>query len=130
MNGHRNARWRATAADARDERGVAMAEYLPLLAVIAVVVMFALPALGGWVNDQLGIGGLSIHYGDYVAGECPDGNWALTNVADAPAKNGPDPNLNGDNYVCVKVDTGSGNGNTGQNANNKDNNTDPVDNGG
>jgi Flp pilus assembly pilin Flp len=133
MYGHRNARWRTTAADARGERGVAMAEYLPLLAVIAVVVMFALPALGGWVNDQLGIGGLSIHYGDYVAGECPSGgDWVLTNVEDAPVKNGPDPNQNGDNYVCVKsgMGNGNGNGNSGQNANNKDNNTDPVDNGG
>lgn len=124
------ARWMATPAVVRDERGNAMVEYAPLLALIAVVVMFALPTLGNWINDELGVGGLSIEYGDYVAGECPDGNWLLTHVDDAPQKNGPDPNQNGDNYVCIKDDTGDGNGNTGNNANNKDNNSDPVDNGG
>ena len=64
-----------------------------------------------------------------MAGECPDGNWDLTHIDDAPVKSGPDPNQNGDDYVCVKNDTGSGNGNSGQNANNKDNSVDPVDNG-
>ena len=80
-------------------------------------------------GDQLGVGGLSVDHGDYVAGVCPDGDWDLTHIKDAPPKNGPDPNQNGDQYVCVKSDTGSGNGNTGQNANNKDNSSDPVDNG-
>ena len=63
-----------------------------------------------------------------VDGEARDTS-APSNVNDAPAKNGPDPNVNGDNYVCVKSDTGDGNGNSGDNANNKDNNVDPVDNG-
>ena len=82
-----------------------------------------------WADRRRGVGGLSVDHGDYVAGVCPDGNWDLTHIKDAPAKNGPDPNLNGDQYVCVKSDTGSGDGNTGQNANNKDNISDPVDNG-
>lgn len=133
MWGKTRARWNITPACARDERGLAMVEYVSILAAIAVAVMFALPAVGNWVNDELGTGGLSIHYGAYVAGECPSGgDWVLTHVDDAPPKNGPDPNQNGDDYVCVKsgMGNGNGNGNSGQNANNKDNNEDPVDNGG
>ncbi len=38
--------WTAVQARARDERGVAMAEYLPLLAVIGLVVMFSLTEPG------------------------------------------------------------------------------------
>lgn len=132
MFGMSSIRRRIARARRDDERGLAMPEYTIILALIAVVVMFALPVFGGWVNDELGIGGLSVEYGDFVAGECPDGGWVLTHVDDAPEKNGPDPNQNGDNYVCVKsgMGNGNGNGNSGQNANNKDNNTDPIDNGG
>lgn len=130
MWGKLSARWKTPPSGVDNERGLAMVEYAPILALIAVVVMFTLPTLGNWVNDELGVGGLAVHYGDYVAGECPAGNWTLTHVSEAPPKNGPDPNQNGDNYVCVKSDTGNGNGNTGQNANNKDNNSDPVDNAG
>ena len=131
MRGNNNIRiwWMARPARLRNERGLAMAEYAPLLAVIALALFFSVSFFGPWVSDQLGVGGLAIEYGDYVAGECPDGSWDLTHIDDAPAKNGPDPNQNGDNYVCVKSDIGSGNGNSGQNANNKDNDVDPVDNG-
>ncbi len=120
---------RAGTAGLRNERGVSMLEYTFLIALIAVILVGILSFFGGWTNDKIGVGALSIQYGDYVAGECPDGNWDLTHIDDAPVKNGPDPNQNGDNYVCVKSDTGSGDGNTNQNANNKDNNEDPVDNG-
>ena len=113
----------------RNEHGVSMVEYTFLISLIAVAVIASLSFFGPSVSNHLGVGGLSIHYGDYVAGECPDGNWDLTHTDDAPVKNGPDPNQNGDSYVCVKSDTGSGGGNSGQNANNKDNNEDPVDNG-
>jgi hypothetical protein len=86
------------------------------------------PLPGGTINDQLGVGGLSVQHGDYVAGDCPDGNWTLTHVNDAPERKGGDVNQNGDNYVCIKGDP-QGEGNTGNNSNNKDNNSDPVDNG-
>jgi len=121
--------WRAATARLRNERGVSMVEYTFIVSLIAVALIGILSFLGSSINDQLGRGGLSIEYGDYVAGECPDGNWDLTHIKDAPPKSGPDPNQNGDNYVCVKSDVGSGEGNSGQNANNKDNNEDPVDNG-
>ena len=118
----------ATTARVRNERGVSMVEYTVIMALIAAVVMFALPYPGGTINDQLGVGGLSAQHGDYVAGDCPDGNWTLTHVSKAPDKKGGDINQNGDNYVCIKSDP-QGNGNTGNNSNNKDNNSDPVDNG-
>ena len=120
---------KAGAAKLRNERGVSMLEYTFLIALIGVILVGILSFLGGWTYDELGVGGLSIRYGDYVAGDCPDGNWDLTHIDDAPVKSGPDPNQNGDDYVCVKSDVGSGNGNSGQNANNKDNGVDPVDNG-
>lgn len=118
----------ATTARVRNERGVSMVEYTVIMALIAAVVMFALPYLGGAINDELGVAGLSVQHGDYVAGDCPDGNWTLTHVSKAPEKKGGDVNQNGDNYVCIKSDP-QGNGNTGNNSNNKDNNSDPVDNG-
>ena len=120
---------KAGTAKLRNERGVSMLEYTFLIALIAVALIGILSFFGGSINDKLGVGGLSIRYGDYVAGECPDGNWDLTHIDDATVKSGPDPNQNGDDYVCVKSDVGSGEGNSGQNANNKDNNEDPVDNG-
>ena len=123
-------RWRATTARLRNERGVSITEYSFIMAAIALALVSLISFFGPWVGNQLGVGGLSIRYGDYVAGECPDGNWDLTHIDDAPVKSGPDPNQNGDNYICVKnVDPDTGNGNTGQNANNKDNSVDPVDNG-
>jgi Flp pilus assembly pilin Flp len=108
-------RWMAKTARVRNERGVSMVEYTIIIALIAVTVMFALPYLGGAINDQLGTGGLSVRHGDYV-------------VDNAPEKKGGDVNQNGDNYVCIKGDP-QGEGNTGNNSNNKDNNSDPVDNG-
>jgi len=120
---------KAGRARLRNERGVSMLEYTFIIALIGVILVGILSFLGGWTNDKLGIGGLAIQYGDYVAGECPEGNWDLTHIDDAPVKSGPDPNQNGDNYVCVKSDLGQGNGNTGNGADNKDNNDDPVDNG-
>lgn len=123
---------KAGTARLRNERGVSMLEYTFIIALIGVILVGILSFLGGWTNDKLGVGGLSIQYGDYVAGECPGtGDWVLTHVSKAPPKNGPDPNQNGDDYVCVKSGQGggNGNGNSGQNANNKDNNKDPVDNG-
>ena len=108
-----------------------MAEYAPLLALIALAVLVSLSVFGPWISEQLGIGGLSIDHGDYVAGECPP-DWGMTHINSEAAqakKNSQNVNLNGDNYVCIKNPTGGGEGNTGNNSNVKDNDSDPVDNG-
>ena len=118
-------------ASLRDERGAAMVEYAPLLALIALAVLVSLSFFGPWVSDQLSVGGLSIGYGDYVAGECPT-DWGMAHIDSPEAKekkNSQNVNQNGDNYVCIKNPSGAGAGNTGNNANVKDNTSDPVDNG-
>ncbi len=119
--------WTAGKARARDERGVTMAEYLPLLAVIGLVVFFSFSFLGPWAANHLGIAALSVEHGDYVAGECPSGDWYLVD-AEQNKKNGQNVNQNGDYYICDKGIPGGGNGNTNNNNNVKDNNSYPWDN--
>ncbi len=101
---------------ARDESGVAMAEYLPLLAVIALLVMFAVAFVGPWVGDQLVDAAVPL-YG------CPP-PFALVTHEDPqlPSVHGVDRDLNGDGYLCVQEVSGEGNGNTGVRRNVKDNN--------
>ncbi len=110
-----------------------MAEYAPLLAVIALALFFSVSYFGPYVANHLGIAALSVEYGAYVAGECPSGDWDLTDVRSPnttiPKKNGQDVNQNGDDYICDKDIPGGGNGNTNQSHNVKDNNSYPWDDG-
>ena len=131
MRGRRKMRslWMAGEAKARDERGVVMAEYLPLLAVLGLVVFFSFSFLGPWAANHLGVAALSVEYGDYVAGECPSGDWYLVEEGQ-DKKSGQNVNQNGDYYICDKQIPGGGNGNTNQNNNVKDNNSYPWDNNG
>ena len=131
MRGQRKMRslWMAGEAKARDERGVVMAEYLPLLAVLGLVVFFSFSFLGPWAANHLGVAALSVEYGDYVAGECPSGDWYLVEEGQ-DKKSGQNVNQNGDYYICDKQIPGGGNGNTNQNNNVKDNNSYPWDNNG
>ena len=122
--------WRPVMGRLRGERGTSMVEYTILVAVIALSLLGILSFFGSWTGDHLGVGGLSVQYGDYVAGECPAGNWDMAHIDSPEAaakKNSTNVNQNGDNYVCVKSDI-SGNGNTSQTSNAKDNDTEPVDN--
>lgn len=101
----------------RDQRGAAMAEYAPLLIIIALLVMFSVAFIGPWVSEQ--VIDASVPLDD---GACPP-NWTLT--AKIPDKNGNDKvNKNGDDLVCVKKGI-PGNGNTGTGKNVKDNNRGP-----
>lgn len=104
-----------------NDHGAAMAEYMPLLAVIAVLVIFTVTFFGPWVSEQLVDASLPLDaYG------CQSG-WDPWNVRDGepPAKkNGKPANANGDYYVCVKDIPGNGEGNTGDGENVKDNNRD------
>ncbi len=113
--------WTAGMARARDERGVAMAEYIPLLAVISLVVFFSFSYAGPWVYDQLIDASIPL-FGD---SGCPAGQYQLT--LDPDPANGVDRDLNGDSWYCSKeeADPGTdlpGNGNNGNNADIKDNN--------
>ncbi len=128
MRGQKRRRSMPVGASLSDERGAAMAEYAPLLALLALAVIVSLSFFGPWVVNHLGIGGLSIEYGDHVAGECPT-DWGMAHVNSPEAqekKNSQSVNQNGDNYVCIKSPSGGGGGNTGNNTNAKDNNSDPV----
>ncbi len=103
---------------ARDEHGAAMAEYLPLLAVIALLVMFAVAFVGPWVGDQLVDAAVPLH-------GCPSAFALVTPGEDPPpppSARGVDRDLNGDGYLCVQEVPGRGNGNTGVRYNVKDNN--------
>ena len=101
---------------ARDENGVAMAEYLPLLAVIALLVMFAVSFVGPWVGDQLVDAAVPLH-------GCPPAFGLVTHEdSQPPSAHGVDRDLNGDGYLCVQEVPGNGNGNTGVRYNVKDNN--------
>ncbi len=100
---------------ARDENGAAMAEYLPLLAVIALLVMFAVAFVGPWVGDQLVDAAVPLH-------GCPQPFSLVTPEGQPPSVRGVDRDLNGDGYVCVQEVPGNGNGNTGVRYNVKDNN--------
>jgi len=116
-------------AKARDERGAVMAEYLPLLVVLGLVVFFSFSFLGPWAANHLGVAALSVEYGDYVAGECPSGDWGLVDEGQNK-KNGQNVNVNGDYYICLKEIPGGGNGNTNNTSDVKDNNSYPWDNSG
>ena len=101
---------------ARNENGVAMAEYLPLLAVIALLVMFAVAFVGPWVGDQLVDAAVPLH-------GCPPAFGLVTSEdPQPPSVHGVDRDLNGDGYLCVQEVPGRGNGNTGVRYNVKDNN--------
>lgn len=103
----------------RDERGGPMAEYLPLLSVIAIVVIFAISFFGGAVNNLLG-------------GDCPAGQWDLVNVGFVQdskhnQQDAIEADKDGNGFVCVKSEAADGKGlpgggNTGGNNNLKDNN--------
>ncbi len=104
-----------------DERGAAMAEYLPLLAVIGLVVFFSYSFAGPWAYDQLIDASIPL-YGD---SGCPAGQYHLT--LDPPPANGVDRDLNGDNWYCIKEEANEGNdlpgnGNTEKYSDVKDNN--------
>jgi len=97
-----------------DEHGAAMAEYLPLLVIIALLVMFAAAFVGPWVSDQ--VIDASVALDDSA---CPPG-WKLT-WNTTPKKNGPGVDTNNDGMACIKDLPGDGDGNTGNIKNVKDN---------
>lgn len=99
-----------------DERGAAMAEYAPLLVVIALAVMFSVTFIGPWVSEQ--VTDASVYLDD---GACPP-DWKLTDHF--PDKKGPLQDKNEDGLACVKKDI-PGQGNTGNGNNVKDNNRGP-----
>ena len=109
----------------RNEDGVAMAEYAPILALIAFTVFFSFAYAGPWVYDQL-IDAVVPFYGD--AG-CPDGGFHLVQPTPGnplPPANGVDRDLNKDGRYCIKTEANTdkslpGNGNTGGNSDVKDN---------
>ena len=104
-----------------NDHGAAMAEYMPLLAVIAVLVIFTVTFFGPWVSEQLV--DASLPFDEYG---CQSG-WDPWDVRKGPPpakKNGKPANTNGDDYVCVKDIPGNGQGNTGGGQNVKDNNRD------
>jgi Flp pilus assembly pilin Flp len=124
-------RWRGRKARLRNEHGNAMAEYAPLLAVIALGLFFSVSYFGPYVANHLGIAALSVEYGAYVAGECPSGGFILTPDEGSLEKvNGKPVNVNGDTFICDKDVPGDpGNGNTDKNHDVKDNNNYPWDGG-
>ena len=84
----------------RNERGVSMVEYTILIAGIALALIGILSFFGPSVSNHLGVAGLSIQYGDYVAGDCPAGNWDLAHIDSPEAAektNSTNVNQNGDN---------------------------------
>ncbi len=95
-----------------------MAEYIPIIAVIALLVMFAASFIGPWVGERLIDPTVAL---DEDA--CPTG-WDVTNAGFEPGKkNGKDVDKNGDSFVCVKKIPGNGNNGAGYNI--KDNNRGP-----
>ncbi len=118
--------WTAGKAKARDERAVAMAEYLPLLAVIGLVVFFSFAYAGPWAYDQLIDASIAL-YGD---SGCPEGQYELIHESEmygVSMPNGADRDLNEDGWYCMKTEASQdqdlpGNGNNGNNADIKDNN--------
>ena len=120
--GNMRKRWTAIWAGSRSERGAAMAEYTPLLAVIAFAIFFSYAIyIGPRVYENL-IDASIPFYGD--AG-CPEGQWDLT--YDPPKAHGVDRDINDDGAYCIKTEANPGNGlpgngNTGGNSDVKDNN--------
>jgi Flp pilus assembly pilin Flp len=107
--------WSRTTGIGRNERGNAMAEYTPLLAVIALVIFFSVSYFGGTVSDLLG------------GSDCPGGDWGkhpIWKVEDGDKKQAIDEDKKGnhDGMVCTKNPNGGGHGNQGNNQNVKDNN--------
>ena len=103
-----------------NEDGAAMAEYIPLLAVIAVIVVVAVSFVGPWVRETVIDASVPLY------NTCPP-SWDRMDAGFEPEKkNGIDANTNGDPFVCVKEIPGGGNGNTGARYNIKDNNRPPM----
>ena len=107
---------RSRTGSINDERGASMAEYMPLLGVVAILVIVAVTFLGPWVSEQLGDASVP-----FDPDSCPPG-WALTYANTVDKKTGQDVNMNGDPFVCVKHVAENGEGNTGVGTNVKDNN--------
>jgi Flp pilus assembly pilin Flp len=121
MQDRRKARWGLFRRIPSDEHGNAMAEYAPLLAVIALVVFFAVSWFGPWAYTQIIDASIPL-YGD---SGCPDGEWSLVNTIENPA-NGNDRDINNDGWYCIKTEANQdtdlpGNGNNDNNADIKDN---------
>lgn len=95
-----------------------MAEYTPLLAVIALVIFFAVSYFGGAVSDTLGGGvcpGNGTDWSKQPVWDVQDG-WKKEAIAE-------DRKGNKDGMVCTKNPDGGGGGNQGNNQNVKDNNS-------
>jgi Flp pilus assembly pilin Flp len=103
------------AGSAGNERGAAMAEYVPLLAVIALLLVFAISFFGPWVSERLLNAAAPLH-------GCPP-PFALT-MDRKHMPPGVDRDLNEDGWLCIQQVRGNGNGkgNTGHTYNIKDNN--------
>lgn len=119
--GNMRNRFTAITARSRNERGLAMVEYTPLLAVIALLLFFSVSWFGPWVYERLIDASLPL-YGNAA---CPAGQYYIT--VDPPPANGVDRDLNGDGWYCMKDESSAdtdlpGNGNNNQNADIKDNN--------
>ena len=97
-----------------DEHGASMAEYIPLIGLIAILAIIAVTFLGPWVSDQLGDATVPLD-----PDACPTG-WSLA-YADVEKTKDRAVNKNGDPYVCEKAIPGNGKGNTGEKKNVKDN---------
>jgi Flp pilus assembly pilin Flp len=92
-----------------------MAEYVPLLAVIALLLVFAVSFFGPWVSERLLDAAAPLH-------GCPPPFTLTYPDSPPPTAHGVDRDLNGDGYLCVQVIPARGNGNTGEKVNVKDNN--------
>lgn len=100
---------------AGNDHGAAMAEYMPLLAVIALLIFFAVSFIGPWVSERLLDAAAPLH-------GCPPPFTLTMDRAHMPP--GVDRDLNGDGWLCMQEVPGNGNGkgNTGHTYNVKDNN--------
>lgn len=121
VRGNMRSPWTARTARSRNERGLAMVEYAPLLAVIALLLFFSVSWFGPWVFDQLIDASIPLHGDD----GCPAGQYHLT--LNPPPANGVDRDLNGDTWYCAKNEANEGtdlpgDGNNNKNADIKDNN--------
>jgi Flp pilus assembly pilin Flp len=105
-------------AGRRNQAGAAMAEYVPLLAVIALLVLFAVAFIGPWVAERLIDPTVPLD-----ASACPT-DWSLTQ-ASLHKKNGQPADQDGDGWACSKTIPGNGEGNTGNDDNVKDNKRGP-----
>lgn len=100
---------------AGNDHGAAMAEYMQLLAVIALLIFFAVSFVGPWVSERLLDAAAPLH-------GCPPPFTLTMDRAHMPP--GVDRDLNGDGWLCMQEVPGNGNGkgNTGHTYNVKDNN--------